>query len=230
MLVHFYSEKMLFFRYCVREALNSIRGRTNEQQKSYPFHFRCGWKRKDVAWDASEINWIRLMDKLMTMMFGGDFLEYDYDEKKICFVVDEFKPTFVYNREDWLSDYAQMVTSDDMCESEEHSDASQSMLPVLEEEVFVEDERTGSPIEVNEVDLLQVPSNTVDQDRIVAVFPPPPSVARITVLQLDLDTLVDGEDLNDSTVDFFMMYLTAIMQWTRMSRTAKYLVPFFTQN
>ena len=26
MLVHFYSEKMLFFRYCVREALNSIRG------------------------------------------------------------------------------------------------------------------------------------------------------------------------------------------------------------
>ena len=58
------------------------------------------------------------MDKLMTMMFGGDFLEYDYNEKKICFVVDEFKPTFVYNREDWLSDYAQMVTSDDMCESE----------------------------------------------------------------------------------------------------------------
>lgn len=27
MLVHFYSEKMLFFRYCVREALNSIRGK-----------------------------------------------------------------------------------------------------------------------------------------------------------------------------------------------------------
>lgn len=26
MLVHFYSEKMLFFRYCVREALNSIKG------------------------------------------------------------------------------------------------------------------------------------------------------------------------------------------------------------
>ena len=25
---------------------------------------------------------------------------------------------FVYNREDWLSEYAQMVTSDDMCESE----------------------------------------------------------------------------------------------------------------
>ena len=75
-------------------------------------------KRKDVAWDASEIHWIRLMDKLMTMMFGGDFLDYDYNEKKICFVVDEYKPTFVYNREEWLSDYAQMVTSGDMCESE----------------------------------------------------------------------------------------------------------------
>ena len=32
MLVHFYSEKMLFFRYCVREALNSIRGKV-----WYPF-------------------------------------------------------------------------------------------------------------------------------------------------------------------------------------------------
>jgi len=41
------------------------------------------------------------------------------------------------------------------------------------------------------------------------VFPPPPSEARITILELDLDTLVDGEDLNDSIVDFFMMYLTA---------------------
>lgn len=45
------------------------------------------------------------MDKFMIMMFGGDFLEYDYDEKKICFVVDEFKLIFVYNREDWFSDY-----------------------------------------------------------------------------------------------------------------------------
>ena len=56
------------------------------------------------------------MDKLMTMMFGGDFLDYDYDEKKICFVVDKHKPTFVYNREDWLSEYAQMVFSDDVYE------------------------------------------------------------------------------------------------------------------
>ena len=64
----------------------------------------CGWKRKDVAWDASEINWIRLMDKLMTMMFGGDFLDYDYNEKKICFVVDEYRNFQTFTR---TADYPQ---------------------------------------------------------------------------------------------------------------------------
>lgn len=93
-------------------------GKTSEQQNSYNFHFRgCGWKWKDVAWDTDEINWIRVMDKRMTMMFGGDFLDYDYNEKKICIVLEEYRPKYVYNREDWLSEYAQMViTSDDMCE------------------------------------------------------------------------------------------------------------------
>lgn len=233
MLVHFYSEKMLFFRYCVREALNSIKGKTSKQQNSYNFHFRgCGWKQKDMTWDTDEINWIRIMDKLMTMMFGGDFLDYDYDEKKICFVVDEYMPKYAYNRDDWLSEYAQMVTtSDDMCEgfedvhltpshlteaadndknvTEHAGDTSQSMQPSPETEDFVADDSTGLFVEVHDLDRLQVPSNTMDQDRVVAVFPPPPSVAKITVLQLDLNTLVDGEDLNDSIVDFFMMYLTA---------------------
>lgn len=70
-----------------------------------------------MAWDTEEINWIRVMDNLMTMMFGGDFLDYDYNEKKICFVLEEYRPKYVYNREDWLSEYAQMMTtSDDMCE------------------------------------------------------------------------------------------------------------------
>ena len=38
---------------------------------------------------------------------------------------------------------------------------------------------------------------------VVAVFPPPPSKARITVLQMDVNTLSDGEELNDTIVDFF---------------------------
>ena len=35
---------------------------------------------------------------------------------------------------------------------------------------------------------------------IVAVFPPRPSMAKVTVLQMDMDTL----EINDSIVDFFM--------------------------
>ena len=51
------------------------------------------------------------------MMFGSDLLDYDYGEKKMCSVLDEYRPKYVYNREDWVSEYAQMViTSDDMCE------------------------------------------------------------------------------------------------------------------
>ena len=38
---------------------------------------------------------------------------------------------------------------------------------------------------------------------VVAVFPPPPALARVTVLQMDLETLDAGNELNDSIVDFF---------------------------
>lgn len=91
-------------------------GKSTEEQSSFPFYFRgCGWKKKDMTWNADDIFWIRLMDKLMTMMFGEDFFEYDYDEKKSCFVADECRPTFVYNREEWVRQYVHMVTSDDTC-------------------------------------------------------------------------------------------------------------------
>lgn len=60
------------------------------------------------------------MDKLMTMMFGEDFLQYDYD-KKICQVIDNCKPNFMYVREDWNEEYFHMIVSDDlsMCTGEE---------------------------------------------------------------------------------------------------------------
>ena len=67
-----------------------------------------------MAWDSDEVLWIRLMDKLMTMMLGGDFLNYDFDRKKICHVTVECKPAFIYKREDWLEEYVRMVNSDDM--------------------------------------------------------------------------------------------------------------------
>lgn len=40
---------------------------------------------------------------------------------------------------------------------------------------------------------------------VVAVFPPPPAVAKIQVMKMDLETLGDGMEVNDSIVDFFLM-------------------------
>ena len=41
----------------------------------------------------------------MFMMFGGDFFEYVFDEKRTCHVHDDFKPQFVYNRHEWNCEY-----------------------------------------------------------------------------------------------------------------------------
>lgn len=62
------------------------------------------------------------MDKLMTMMFGGDFLEYILDEKKTCHVHDDYKPQFVYNRDEWSSEYDTMIAaSNDMTTNEKEA-------------------------------------------------------------------------------------------------------------
>ncbi|XP_073237099.1 sentrin-specific protease 6-like [Porites lutea] len=44
------------------------------------------------------------------------------------------------------------------------------------------------------------------QDRVIAVFPPPPAVGKIQILKMDLETLEDGKEVNDSVVDLFLMY------------------------
>lgn len=41
--------------------------------------------------------------------------------------------------------------------------------------------------------------------RVVAVYPPSPAVAKVTILQMDMETLDDGNELNDSIVDIFML-------------------------
>ena len=41
--------------------------------------------------------------------------------------------------------------------------------------------------------------------RVIPVFPPPPAVAKIQVLPMDLATLKDGMEVNDSSVHFFLM-------------------------
>ena len=53
------------------------------------------------------------MDHLMTLMFGQDFFEYTLDAKKTCHVQDDFQRKFKYSREEWLCEYADMLTGID---------------------------------------------------------------------------------------------------------------------
>lgn len=50
------------------------------------------------------------MHHLMTLMFGQDFFEYTLDAEKTCHVRDDFLPKFKYSREEWLSEYTDMLT------------------------------------------------------------------------------------------------------------------------
>ena len=49
----------------------------------------------------------------MDLMFGQDFFEYTLDAKKTCHVRDDFQPKFKYSREEWLCEYADMLTGID---------------------------------------------------------------------------------------------------------------------
>lgn len=100
MLVHFYTERMLFLCLCLREAINLL--------------FWWLWVGvKEVFWSPEDIRWIKVMDHLMTLMFGQDFIEYTFDAKKTCHMRDDFLPKFKYSREEWLSEYADMLTGID---------------------------------------------------------------------------------------------------------------------
>ncbi|XP_068752635.1 sentrin-specific protease 7-like [Montipora capricornis] len=164
-----------------------------------------------MPWDKSDVLWIRVMDKLMTMMFGVDFLEYDFDKKKICHVPDSYTPTFVYSREEWLREYTLIVSLDDTCmgtnQQEQEEKTLQSEVDVVhEDESFSEEHNIDPNSDLDVLDADDIPPNNLThQDSIVAVFPPRPSMAKVTVLQMDMDTLDDGQEMNDSIVDFFMI-------------------------
>ncbi|XP_031562447.1 uncharacterized protein LOC116298204, partial [Actinia tenebrosa] len=78
-LTHWYATHLLELRYTFREAVKCLdSGKKN-------FHFRgCGWRLKDqkITWSQEKMEWIRSMDRLLTDMFGTDFLEYEYDKVK----------------------------------------------------------------------------------------------------------------------------------------------------
>lgn len=79
-------------------------------QDIFSFHFRgCGWKLTTVTWDDGEWVWIKVVNHLMTMMFGKDYSEYDYNEKKVCVVVQDSNLKFKYDQEQWNEEYASMI-------------------------------------------------------------------------------------------------------------------------
>lgn len=102
-----------FKTYIVLVKKYFVSGKTKEQQDTFDFYFRgCGWKTKQVLWSTDDQRWIRLMDKLMSLMFGEDFLQYSFDKKKTCYVHSDFQPQFVYRREEWISEFDDMLCSD----------------------------------------------------------------------------------------------------------------------
>jgi len=67
-------------------------------------------KEKTVAWDEGEQVWMKAMNHLLTMMFGNDYFVYEYNEKKVCIVADDSKPTFKYSMEEWNEEYPNMIS------------------------------------------------------------------------------------------------------------------------
>jgi len=247
MLVHFYAEKILFLRYCFQEALRVIPG--NPGQNTFNFYFRgCGWKHKTINWDEGEQVWIKVMNHLMTLMFGGDHFEYYYNEKKVCVVDQSCHADFKYDREQWNEEYASMISEGTATEvdapmvselmngeeNKKQDDISfkKRKLCVQEEEFNVKrihgvhssrqlrltvaklEEKDGSelgnsrlPVHMNNVNVANSgDANQDNQNRVIATFPPPPLQSRMTVLQMDLDTVEDEQELNDAIIDFFILY------------------------
>lgn len=64
----------------------------------------------------------------MSMMHGDDFFEYSLDVKKTCHVHEDFKPTFVYNIEEWNSEYHHMIANFSAFSSEEKGEPAGSVF------------------------------------------------------------------------------------------------------
>lgn len=65
----------------------------------------------------------------------------------------------------------------------------------------------GAPTQtVNILAASSAVDNQDRQNRVIAIFPDPPSQNSVTVLQMDLDTVEDEQELNDAIIDFFVLY------------------------
>lgn len=154
----------------------------------------------------------------MTLMFGQDFFEYTLDAKKTCHVRDDFLPKFKYSREEWLSEYTDMLTGIGKVISVENDGIDfQASCTTSEQERKQSVAHEGVAVS-EKVKLVstceqkmpfcdeELPNITAGQDRVIAVFPPPLAVGKIQILKMDIETLDDGREVNDSVVDLFLMY------------------------
>ena len=55
-----------------------------------------------MSWSTADMQWIKIMNELFDLMFGGDFLQFKYvADGKMCTVAEASCPKFVYDHQVW---------------------------------------------------------------------------------------------------------------------------------
>lgn len=173
--------------------------------------------------------WIKVVNHLYTMMFGKDHYEYEYNEKKVCVIAQDSQPNFKYDRERWNDEYEDIVSEEATNNHIEGDTSKKRKLHSRREHLTMEctegtlsskkPRLTGRELQGKDSNGSGDPKPTVNilaasaaihnqgnQDRVIATFPDAaPSQNRVTVLQMHMDTLKDGQELNDAIIDFFVL-------------------------
>ena len=70
------------------------------------FYYRgCGWRPKRMTWSEEEQTWIGRIDQLLSDLFGPDYCDYEYTEKKHCVMVPGQFPLMKYDHDEWEKSY-----------------------------------------------------------------------------------------------------------------------------
>ena len=70
------------------------------------FYYRgCGWRPKRMTWSEEEQTWIGRIDQLLSDLFGPDYCDYEYTEKKHCVLVPGQFPLMKYDHDEWEKSY-----------------------------------------------------------------------------------------------------------------------------
>lgn len=67
----------------------------------------CGWpsSKPKPNWSVEDKAWIMTMNTFMQSLFGKEFLHYEFDKKKVCYVSAEDMPKYEYNHDEWETEY-----------------------------------------------------------------------------------------------------------------------------